>query len=228
MTLRVFIGWDDRENESYRVAERSLNKFGISAIPIWEQRLRLQGLLTRPVDRRGQLWDMNSAASMSTDFAISRFFTPVLAHSGFALFTDCDVVFLENPMSVLQHVDNKHAVWVVKHPPLLGAGIKMDGQPQVPYPRKNWSSVCLWNCDHPANHRLNLTTLNQWPGRDLHAFGWLADDEIGELPPEYNWLVNVQAKPAHPRIAHFTQGGPWLPGWEPHQHDDLWRAASEL
>jgi hypothetical protein len=111
---------------------------------------------------------------------------------------------------------------VVKHSEMVSGERKMDDQPQTRYPRKLWSSIVLWNVDHPANRRLNLTTLNQWPGRDLHAFKWLADEEIGDLPAEANWLVNIQPKPARPIIAHYTEGGPWIQNWEPRENDGLW------
>jgi hypothetical protein len=66
----------------------------------------------------------------------------------------------------------------------------------------------LFNCDHPANRRLSLDDVNHRPGRDLHAFYWLHDDEIGELPGEYNWLVGLQPEPECPKIVHYTLGTP--------------------
>ncbi|MDP2141276.1 MAG: hypothetical protein Q8L20_10740 [Gammaproteobacteria bacterium] len=122
--------------------------------------------------------------------------------------------------------DPDKAVMVVKHQQPETEKTKMDGQEQTFYPRKNWSSVMLWNCDHPANHRLSLQDVNERPGRDLHRFYWLNDSEIGELPAEFNWLVNVQPKPVTPKIAHFTLGGPFTPGWKPQEHDELWLEAA--
>lgn len=223
--MRIFIGYDSREQAAYDVARHTAESFGCSVTPVFEDQLRAQGLLTRPLDRRGGMYDMNSNAPQSTDFAISRFFVPLLAHTGWALFADCDVVFLRDPRELLKLARNEFAVMVVKHPPLNDTTEKMDGQPQTRYARKNWSSVMLLNCDHPANRRLNLNSLNQWPGRDLHAFGWLADSEIGELSQDWNWLVNVRLQPAYPAIAHFTRGGPWIPGWEQQPFDDVWLKA---
>jgi len=227
MTLRIYIGVDSREMDAYAVAEKTARAFGCETYPVREEVLRYYGLLTRPTDRRGGIWDLHSNAPASTEFAISRFFVPLLAHSGTCLAVDCDVVFMQDPSLLLQFVDATKAVQVVKHAPLLDAGKKMDGQIQVPYPRKNWSSVILWNCDHPANRRLNLATLNQWPGRDLHAFKWLADDEIGELPAEANWLVGLQTKPELPIIAHYTLGVPSMPGLERSEHAEIWTEASQ-
>ncbi len=104
-----------------------------------------------------------------------------------------------------------------------GSGTKMGGVVQTAYPRKNWSSVMLFNCDHPANRRLSLDDVNNRPGRDLHAFYWLHDSEIGELPPAWNWLVNVQPAPESVKIMHMTLGGPWMPNWEPAPHDEIWQ-----
>lgn len=222
--MRVFIGHDEREAKAYAVAEHSLRKHsGITATPLKADRLADQGLLRRPQDRRGVIYDLPSNAPCSTDFAISRFLVPHLAHTGWALFTDCDVVFMADIAELA--TDDTKAVMVVKHGALNGSGEKMDGQAQLAYPRKNWSSVMLWNCDHPANKRLSLQDVNERPGRDLHAFYWLADSEIGELPREWNWLVGIQPKPAQPKIAHFTLGGPWLPGWYGAEHDDIWHDA---
>jgi hypothetical protein len=225
--MRIFIGYDDRERLAYEVARRTAETFGCQITPIHEQQLRAQGLLTRPLDRRGGLFDLNSTAPQSTEFAISRFFVPLLAHSGWCLFTDCDVVFLRDPKDLFLEADESKAVWVVKHPMLACTAEKMDGMQQLAYPRKNWSSVMFFNCNHPANRRINLTMLNQWPGRDLHALRWLADSEIGELSDEWNWLVNVREKPKHPAIAHFTLGGPWFAGWEGAEHDHIWLEARE-
>lgn len=222
--MKVFIGYDQREAEAYRVAKKSLlaNCSAADVVKLDSDRLAAYGLLRRATDRRGGIYDLPSNAAAATDFHVSRFLVPHLAQEGWALFVDCDVVFLRDPTQLLALVDPEYAAMVVKHPPIACAGSKMDGQEQRPYPRKNWSSVMLWNCDHPSNRRLSLHDVNERPGRDLHAMYWLHDSEIGELPAEWNWLVGLQPKPSEPRIAHFTQGGPWLPGWKGSQHDHIW------
>jgi hypothetical protein len=230
--MRVYLGHDPRPAElaAYDVAEKTARRFGCEVIPLHEERLRLAGMLTRPMDRRGGMWDLNSNASQSTEFAISRFAVPLLAHSGWCLFADCDVVFLEDPHEILRMADPTKAVMCVKHADLrIVDTAKMDDQIQTSYPRKLWSSVTLWNCDHDATRRLNLTTLNQWPGRYLHAFGWLHDDEIGTLSRECNWLVGLQPKPERPIVAHFTLGCPAMEGHEDCEHADIWlRARDEV
>jgi hypothetical protein len=220
------MGHDEREKVAFDVACRSLKKHcDIEPTPLVADRLAASGLLRRMQDRRGGIYDLPSNAPCATDFAISRFLTPFLAQTGWALFVDCDVIFLDDPRKMLFEADSRFAVQVVKHNNGHKAGMKMDGQEQILYPRKNWSSVLLWNCDHPANRRLTLQDVNERPGRDLHAFYWLADSEIGELSAEWNWLVGVQPKPDAPRIAHFTLGGPFTVGWEGAEHDEIWHQA---
>jgi hypothetical protein len=103
-------------------------------------------------------------------------------------------------------------------------GLKMDAQIQTAYPRKGWSSVCLFNCDHPANRFLVPDTINALPGRDLHGFCWLKDDDIGGLPIEWNWLAGHSHPKAEPAIVHFTDGIPSMLGYEAQPYADEWRA----
>lgn len=228
---RVYIGWDKREALAYAVAVKTLtarSSIPLDIEPLVLEELERQELMTRPRGRKnGQLYDFISGAPMSTEFAITRFLVPILCRRGWALFIDCDVVVLADIAELFALADDRYAVMCVQHPHLAGDAVKMDGQEQTYYSRKNWSSVVLFNCAHWKNHRLDLHSVNRWPGRDLHAFSWLEDRDIGALPAEWNWLVGVQAAPLQPKLAHFTLGGPWLPGWNRKPHDDLWLSASD-
>lgn len=224
--MKVFIGWDDREPIACQVAAASLfNTSGIENEWLKIDRLRDVGLLNRLVDKRGQGYDLISNAPVSTDFAISRFLTPILCQSGWALFTDCDVLFMRDVHELLDLADPRYAVMCVKHRHVPTETVKMDNQQQTFYARKNWSSVMLFNCDHPTNRRMTLHDVNTRKGLDLHQLYWCDDEEIGALPDEWNWLVNVTQKPVHPAIAHFTLGGPWFHDWQPQPHDELWLEA---
>ena len=229
--MKIFIGHDSREEEAAEVARKSLCRVTNDEIEpefLCLPKLVDQGLLGRAVDFRGEHdYDLVSNAPQSTRFAISRFLTPILCQQGYALFVDCDVVFMRDPRSMMLEVEAKHAVSVVKHGELPQAGVKMVNQHQTPYTRKNWSSVMLFNCDHPANRRLSLRDVNERPGRDLHAFYWLADEEIGALPSYWNWLVDVHSRPAKLGIAHMTLGGPWIDGWKGGSFDAEWKAAAK-
>lgn len=228
--MRVYIGFDHREADAAEVARKSLLRVTQGALEpemLCMPKLVDQGLLSgRMIDQRGlQDYDLVSNAPQSTRFAISRFLTPILCQSGYALFVDSDVVFIRDPREMMLESSARHAVSVVHHGGVVNTGLKMGGVVQQSYARKNWSSVALYNCDHRAHRRLSLRDINERPGRDLHAFYWLADDEIGALPPQWNWLVDVQARPKSLGIAHMTLGGPWINGWQGGSFDAEWLAS---
>lgn len=224
--FKIFIGYDSRERVVYKVAKRSMKRRSSATLditPIKLNKVRKQGILIRLVEiKDGKMWCPISEAPMATEFAISRFTVPFLCREGWALFVDCDVVALGDISELFALADSKYAVMCVKHNHVPTEITKMDGQQQTSYSRKNWSSVILWNCSHPANKELTLEKLNTWPGRDLHAFKWLKDEEIGELPVEWNYLVGITAVPVKPKLAHFTLGGPWIKDWKGGPMDDVW------
>ena len=99
--------------------------------------------------------------------------------------------------------------------------MKMDGQMQHVYPRKNWSSVMLFN-----NAKCKMLTpeiVNKETPMYLHRMLW-ADDKIGSLPPKYNLLAGYYdfAK-EDPALIHYTDGGPWFKEYRNCPHGDLWQ-----
>jgi hypothetical protein len=228
----IWIGFDPREAAAFAVCRHSLKQTstnpGVPIRGIVLSDLEQRGLYYRPTERRGeQLWDVISDAPMSTEFAVSRFLTPILAGSGLALFMDCDILARSSVMRLFDRANSQYAVMCVKHQhePLQYA-VKMDGQQQVRYARKNWSSVMLFNCDHPSNKKLTVEMVNTLPGRDLHRFCWLEDDEIGELNPRWNYLVGHSEETDEPPVlVHFTEGVPDMRGYENVEYADEYREA---
>ncbi len=230
--MSIWLGYDQRETTAFAVAKYSIRRFD-KYLPIRGlvlDQLRGMGLYNRPIEmlKRGnarQMWDVISSAPMSTEFSISRFLVPYLAETGWALFADCDILVRANINRLFDLARPDKAVMVVKHDYQQDNGMKMDGQMQTIYPRKNWSSVMLFNCDHPANKRLTVDMVNTALGRDLHRMCWLDDDEIGELPGKWNFL-NGHSKLDHgvePALVHFTEGLPDMPGYEIQPYADEWR-----
>ena len=117
---------------------------------------------------------------------------PILnKYEGWALFCDCDVIFLNPLEELFSKADDKYAIMCVQHDYTPKEGLKMDGKVQSLYPRKNWSSVVLWNCAHPSNKKITLDLVNnpETTGKFLHRFSWLNDSEIGSISHEWNWLL---------------------------------------
>lgn len=233
----IYLGFDRREASAYAVARHGVNRWLTQPIPVMGlvlSDLRAQGLYRRPHENRWhsipsgtqrQLWDVISGAPMSTEFAITRFLTPWLAQTGWALFMDCDVLVRDNLTRLFEHLENNcgdYAVMCVQHEYAPQETIKMDGQIQTRYARKNWSSVMAFNCDHPANKSLTLDLINNAAGRELHAFCWLDDRDIGSLDPAYNYLVGHTQNVSNPKIVHFTEGLPYLPGYENCEYANEW------
>lgn len=230
MRMSYFLGYDTKESEAFSVALHSIRQHAprrpVTALHL--PTLRDKCLYTRPTSMRdGRLWDDISGAYMSTEHANSRFLVPFLAKdhpSKWSLFTDCDIILRRPITDIFEQARNDFAVMVVKHDYQPSRLLKMDGQVQQLYARKNWSSVMLWNVDHPANQRLTLEMVNTLPGRDLHRFCWLEDHEIGELTPDWNWLVGHSDPTIAPAIVHYTEGLPSMPGHEDCAFADDWRA----
>ncbi len=193
------------------------------------------GLYTRPTTRkvngegRFEMVDILSIREdydgrVATQHANARFLVPHIAKEGWALFCDGDVMFRGNVARLFDSLNPKYAVYCVKHKHEPSAGMKMDGQQQTRYARKNWSSFLVFNAQHEANRALTLDLVNTLPGRDLHRLCWLEDGQIGELGIEWNWLAGCSKPVDDPKVVHFTLGTPDMAGYERSAYSDEWRA----
>ena len=215
--MKVYVGYDTREDIAYQVCEHSIKRRNGKAdvVALKQSELREQGLYTRQVDKLS-----------STEFTFTRFFIPYLQeYKGWAVFCDCDFVWKISPSELEKFCDDTKAVVCVQHDYTPEEGTKMDGQVQLLYPRKNWSSMVLWNCGHASNKKLTPELINKETGKYLHRFSWLDDSEIGSLPHEYNWLVGWYKEPkdGSPKILHYTEGGPWFENYRDCEYADVWK-----
>ncbi|KAM3402612.1 hypothetical protein ACQJBY_006457 [Aegilops geniculata] len=233
--FRVFVGYDPKEHEAYEVCRRSLIRHAtvpLDVRPIRQPDLRASGLYWRA---RGPM--------ESTEFSFTRFLTPFLAgYRGWALFIDCDFLYLADVAELIASAvpsdaaaAKRLAVVCVKHEYTPLEATKMDGVMQTVYPRKNWSSMVLYNCAHPKNvAALTPDAVSTKTGAFLHRFSWLDDDEIGEVPFVWNFLVGHNKvdpdDPAtQPKALHYTCGGPWFDRYRDCEFADLWiKEAEEL
>jgi hypothetical protein len=194
--------------------------------PLRLDELTSQGLYTRKYTSdpiTGQKTDMIDGRPFSTEFSFSRFLVPhLMGYKGWALFVDCDFLFLSSLKELEQYMDSEKAIVCVHHDYQPKDGLKMDGVLQQKYFRKNWSSFVLWNCSHPANKTLTPEIVNSQTGSWLHKFGWLEDHMIGSLPEEWNWLEGHSNKSIIPKAIHYTRGGPWFENYKNVEYADLW------
>lgn len=231
--VKVYIGWDSREAEAAEVCRYSILKNSsvpVEVVFLKQQDLRKQGIYARDIDTLA-----------STEFTFTRFLVPHLEdYQGWAIFCDCDFLFLGDVAELIDHADPRYAVHVVQHDYQPKSLVKMDGKIQHHYERKNWSSMILWNCQHPANAVLTADFVNTQTGKTLHRFLWLKDQQIGKLQSEWNWLVGYYQEPhdGKPKALHYTDGGPWfadqdipqemgIESWQSVPYADIWQQYRE-
>lgn len=220
---KVFVGYDSREDIAWQVCRHSLlrnSEKAVNVIPLRQPVLRELGLYTRAPD-----------SEASTEFSLTRFLTPYLAaRGGWVLFCDCDFLFTSDVRSVFEQLDPAKALYCVQHDYTPAHRIKMDGKKQAVYPRKNWSSFMLFNCDHPDVRALTPAVVNSVSPAFLHRFEWIKkDSDIGALDLDWNFLEGEYPKPRKtPRVIHFTNGGPWFEEWQNCDYADLWLKERDL
>jgi len=206
--FRIYMGYDTHEDIAFQVASYSLSrrtKLPHVIYPLKQKELRDKGLYTRERDPK-----------QSTEFTYLRFLVPHLSgYKGWAMFVDDDFLWLGDIANLVSLIDDKYAIMCVKHDYNPTETRKLAGVSQEPYPRKNWSSMILYNCGHPANAMLTPELANRESGAFLHRFQWIKDDNlIGEVPYTWNFLVGwykTLPPPEVPSAIHWTEGGPWFP-----------------
>ena len=128
----------------------------------------------------------------------------------------CDPYML---LTEAQELGNR-AVYVVQHDYIPKHTKKFLNQQQTTYPRKNWSSVMIFN-----NEKCKMLTpeyINSASGLELHRFLWLPDEEIGSLPVVWNWLVDEYPHNSQAKMLHYTNGGPWFSDYRNTDHAEDW------
>ena len=145
---------------------------------------------------------------------------------GWALFIDGDMIVRDDVKQLFAMRDDRAAAMVVKHDYLTRNPIKYLGTPMesknVDYPRKQWSSVVLWNCAHYANRGLRPETVSKAETSYLHRFGWIDDDRLGSLPLTWGWLAEEYGENDNAKLIHYTCGVPAMKAYENCDHADEW------
>jgi len=163
----------------------------------------------------------------SNTFIYSRFLTPWLMNfNGWAIFADGDMICRADLAELWSLRDDRYAVMVVKHDYQTKATKKYLGNKNENYPRKNWSSLVLWNCSHKKNKVLLPEFVMRQSGAFLHRFTWLDDSEIGELPREWNWLAIEYPENSRAKLIHYTLGTPCFLDFEQTEMAEFWKESA--
>jgi len=214
--FKVYIGYDSRQdrdtlgkgitNPPFEVCKASIRKYNseVEIIPIKLNDLIAKGIYSRENDPLA-----------STEFTYSRFLVPFLNnYEGKALFIDSDFLWQCNVEELLEFYNTEKSVACVKHDYIPSNDTKMDGLKQSVYPRKNWSSLMLFNCSDSDCKKLTPDVINNETPKYLHRMLWTNDNKIGNIPLEYNWLEGDYNVIDDPKVIHYTNGGPWHDTWD--------------
>lgn len=211
--IRIFVGYDERESIVYHAFNQSIidnTKVPVSITPLHGPMLN---------DFEGQQDGTNR-------FTFSRYLVPLLMdYQGWAIFADGDMIALGDLEELWKYRDPYMAVHVVKHNYKTTSSRKYVGTPMeddnLDYPRKNWSSLVLWNCAHTSNLCLTRDYVETAGAEVLHRFQWLRNSEIGSLPLEWNMLVS-EVECDNPKLVHYTLGCPGIKGLEDCNFSEEW------
>jgi lipopolysaccharide biosynthesis glycosyltransferase len=195
--IPIFIGYDPREAVAYHTCVNSIIRHATQPVAIIPLALNLFKDYTE------------THTDGSNHFIYSRFLVPhLMGYTGHAIFIDGDMIVRSDIVELWNLRNPSLDVQVVKHDYKTKMTEKYLGSKNENYPRKNWSSVILWNCSSYPNRKLTPEFIQSATGAQLHRFTWLDDSRVGELPPEWNWLPDEYGPNPNAKLLHYTLGAP--------------------
>lgn len=209
--IPIFIGYDPREAIAYHTCANSIIRHASQPVAIVPLALNLFKDYTE------------THTDGSNQFIYSRFLVPhLMDFKGHAIFIDGDMIVRGDIAELWELRDSAMDVQVVKHDYQTRMPVKYLGSKNENYPRKNWSSVILWNCANWVNRVLTPDFIEKSTGAELHRFTWVLDDRIGELPKEWNWLPDEYGPNPDAKLLHYTLGTPCFHEFATTPQGDEW------
>lgn len=229
MAIRYYIGFDPVDTLAFEICAASCLAHAscdVEIIPLKDWELRHLFARGQNIDHKGLRTDDRDGLPVTTCFSYTRYLIPKLENYGddWVVWSDPDMLWRGDIAELYAHSASSSpgcAVWCVKHDHRPPETVKMLGQIQRRYVRKNWSSVMLMKpsrLTHLTPYRVNTDSKDA-----LHSLSWLSDDEIGALPEEWNWLCGWSSEELTPKLVHFTRGTPDMPGHEDEPYADEWK-----
>lgn len=195
--IPIFVGYDPREAIAYHTCVNSIIRHASQPVSIVPLALSLFKDYTE------------THTDGSNHFIYTRFLVPhLMGYTRHAIFIDGDMIVRGDIAELWDMRDHDLDVQVVKHDYKTRMPVKYLGSKNEDYPRKNWSSVILWNCGADSNSRLTPDVVQRSAGSYLHRFSWIDDARIGELPKEWNWLPDEYGPNTDAKLLHYTLGTP--------------------
>lgn len=191
--VKLFCGYDRREAIGFHVFVHSLLEHASRPVSI------------TPLGARGLPQGTNA-------FTYSRFLVPRLCgFKGHAIFADGADMLMQADIADLDALfDPQYAVQVVRHPdyetrhPRKYVGTSMEADNRN-YPRKNWASLFIANCEHDFWADADIDAVSNARGLDMLQF---MGAPVGPLPNEWNRLVDEGQPVEGAKILHWTGGSP--------------------
>jgi len=212
--VTLFAGYDPRESIVYHTFVQSVLE--TSSLPVCDIPLHVP-----------MLRDFDGQQDGTNAFIYSRFLVPsIMQFEGWAIYCDSDMLFRDDLAKLWALRDDRYAVMVVKHDyktrhSLKAIGTALESR-NDDYPKKNWSSMVLWNCGHPRNRIVTRDFASTAGGKMLHRFEWLQEEDIGEIPREWNHLVGEYPYDSHAKLVHFTLGSPCFDFYRRCDYSEEW------
>ena len=209
--IPIFVGYDPREAVAYHTCANSIIRQASQPVAIIPLALNL-------------FTDYNEThTDGSNQFIYSRFLVPhLMDYLGWAIFIDGDMIVRDDIVKLWNLREMDKDVMVVKHDYKTRMPVKYLGAKNEDYPRKNWSSVILWNCANHPNRKLTPEFVQKATGAQLHRFTWIEDHRIGELPREWNWLPDEYGANLDAKLLHYTLGTPCFHEFATTPQGDEW------
>jgi hypothetical protein len=213
MSLRIFIGHDSRYKDASKVCEKSIKDYFPEANITWLDKSKL---------KEAGIYGRKEVEGESTEFSFTRFYVPLLCnYEGLAIFCDNDFLWKCDINQAKRFIKNKPLA-VVKHDDYEVEQNKMDGIINKSYPKKNWSSLMVFNNPWFKN-KLTKEYLDNATPAQLHEFHFINEDNIASIPKQYNCLVNVKGYDMdNAKVLHYTNGGPWFEKYKDASYSQLW------
>jgi lipopolysaccharide biosynthesis glycosyltransferase len=195
--IPIFIGYDSREAIAFHTCVNSIVRHASQPVSIMPLALNNFKDYTE------------THTDGSNQFIYSRFLVPhLMDHQGQAIFMDGDMIVRGDIAELWALRDLGKDVQVVKHDYKTKMTTKYLGSKNEDYPRKNWSSVMIFNCQNFPTKKLTPEYIQKSTGAHLHRFEWTTDDRVGALPPEWNWLPDEYGVNPDAKLLHYTLGTP--------------------